>query len=256
MRTLTPYVREKELKELLSPTKTPAGKKVFVGDMTDLFGEWVPFDLLDRIFAVFAMRHDVVFQVLTKRPDRMAGYLTTLMGPNGYPGQNNWLVDAPKSHCNALSAAQSMRREWYDDPYLPSTPWPLPNVWLGTSIENQAAADERIPQLLKVPAAVRFLSMEPLLGAVNLSVFANDGDGPSRGTLNWMGIESSIDWVIIGGESGAGHRSMEVAWAESLRQQCRAAGVPYFFKQDSGAKAGMRGRVSLDLWETKEFPSA
>jgi hypothetical protein len=113
---------------------------------------------------------------------------------------------------------------------------PLPNVWLGTSVEDQKTADERIPQLLRVPAAVRFLSCEPLLGAVDARRFLD---------LSWMdgqierdleaefapGIFSGIHWVIAGGESGPKARPMHPDWARGLRDQCQAAGVPFFFKQ-------------------------
>lgn len=123
---------------------------------------------------------------------------------------------------------------------------PLPrNVWLGTSVENQQAADERIPHLLRVPAAVRFLSMEPLLGPVNLErVKLLDSDHPELGKpdvtmhalTGWHGganrpDRTRIDWVIVGGESGANARPMHPDWARSLRDQCQAAGVAFFFKQ-------------------------
>lgn len=122
--------------------------------------------------------------------------------------------------------------------HLPAD-WPLPNVWLGVSVENQKAADERIPILLQIPAAVRFLSVEPLLGPVDLSpyitptcaaceVAAATGVGDDHGRTH---THSSIDWVIVGGESGPGARPMHPDWARSVRDQCVAAGVPFFFKQ-------------------------
>ena len=115
---------------------------------------------------------------------------------------------------------------------------PLPNVWLGVSVEDQAAADERIPLLLETPAAKRFLSCEPLLGGVDLTsvhfgdrFYANtlisNSSPPEDLVPNWP----AIDWVIVGGESGPGARPMHPDWARSLRDQCKAAGVPFFFKQ-------------------------
>jgi protein gp37 len=105
---------------------------------------------------------------------------------------------------------------------------PLSNVWLGTSVEDQRWADIRIPQLLLTPAAVRFLSCEPLLGPVDL----------------WAYLElGGIDWVIVGGESGHGARPMNPAWARSLRDQCRDAGVAFFFKQWGGRTPKSGGRV-------------
>lgn len=245
MRKLAPYVREKEMKELLSPKKTPAGSKVFVCDMTDLFGDWVPFELADRLFAAFALRPDVVFQVLTKRPDRMADYLTaTDLDERLYAVVSGWLDDGAKGllgrewdRCHAVTEDATE-----DDPRPDAARWrlPLPNVWLGTSVENQAAADERIPHLLKVPARVRFLSCEPLLGPVTLpllvgcrrcnhpgNVLPRDGCPRCGGT----GHESGLHWVIVGGESGAGARPMLPDWARSVRDQCQAAGVAFHFKQ-------------------------
>lgn len=101
-----------------------------------------------------------------------------------------------------------------------------PNVWLGTSVENQAAADERIPELLKIPASVRFLSMEPLLGPVGLNQWLLSEHGRRA-----IGAMPGIDWVIVGGESGPQARPMHPDWARSIRDQCQAAGVPFFFKQ-------------------------
>ena len=104
---------------------------------------------------------------------------------------------------------------------------PLPDwVWLGTSVENQAAADERIPELLKIPARVRFLSMEPLLGPVDLNQWLLSEHGRRA-----IGAMPGISWVIVGGESGPQARPMHPDWARSIRDQCQAAGVPFFFKQ-------------------------
>lgn len=105
-------------------------------------------------------------------------------------------------------------------------PW----VWIGTSVEDQAAADERIPHLLRVPARVRFLSCEPLLGPVDLREWFDAGH-ESGGPAGWVGEPIGIHWVIVGGESGAGARPMHPEWARSLRDQCVAAGVKFFFKQ-------------------------
>ena len=107
-------------------------------------------------------------------------------------------------------------------------PWyyALPNVWIGTSVENQEQANKRIPELLKIPAAVRFLSMEPLLGAVDLENLAYEAAGPA-----WAGYNLLIDWVIVGGESGPDARPMHPDWARSVRDQCQDAGVPFLFKQ-------------------------
>lgn len=118
------------------------------------------------------------------------------------------------------------------------------NLWLGTSVENQEQADKRIPELLKVPAAVRFLSCEPLLGAVSLDCMLNSdgtkgysncltGKGDSKEDGSWWDVTlpGKIHWVICGGESGPKARPMHPGWARSLRAQCKAAGVPFLFKQ-------------------------
>lgn len=123
--------------------------------------------------------------------------------------------------------------------------WPagLDHIWLGTSVENQQAADERIPWLMRCPAAVRFLSCEPLLGFVNLSVV------PQLDTLETYDGRP-IDWVIVGAETGPGKRRMDPAWACAIRDQCAAAGVPFFFKKDSS------GSRLLDGVEHNAMPEA
>lgn len=212
MAGLTPYLSPSEVNALLSAKKTPPGSRVFVCDMTDAFGAWVPFDLLDRLFAVFALRPDVVFQLLTKRPGRMAEWAA-----RGMPGRiiDRVILDHP---ARALFSTADDWRAWGE------RNWPLPNVWLGTSVEDQKAADERIPELLNVPAAVRFLSCEPLLGPVNLRRFLpNLHTGFPRGPR--------VGWVIVGGESGPTARPFALEWGRDLRDQCEAAGVPFFFKQ-------------------------
>lgn len=122
---------------------------------------------------------------------------------------------------------------------------PIPNIWLGTSIENQATADERIPALLSVPAAVRFLSVEPLLGPVDLwgARYANPTGGLTGAVTHWSG---GVDWVIVGGESGPNARPMHPDWVRGLRDQCQNAGVPFFFKQ-WGEYAPREWEVERDL---------
>lgn len=207
-----PYLSEKALADMLRSRKA-MGKKVFVCDMTDVFGRWVPDEWIDRIFAVMALRPEVTFQILTKRPERMVQYFRK----------------------QALTIYHTLRYRYVDAgkfaTVLPAVP-PLPNVWLGTSVENQETADERIPHLLRVPAAVRFLSVEPLLGAIDVV------PPPLRGSGNWLGpatqsrgMHNGVDWAIIGGESGPGARPCDIAHIRSLVQQCQAAGVPCFVKQ-------------------------
>jgi protein gp37 len=133
--------------------------------------------------------------------------------------------------------------------------WP-DNCWTGTSVEDQQTADFRIPHLLKVPAKVRFLSCEPLLGSVDLSEWmytirvVHNGDGDTQE----LPCKPDIHWVITGGESGPGYRDCDPAWQEDIVRQCKAAGVAVFVKQDSAPKSGQRGRIPLDVWQHKESP--
>lgn len=192
-------------------------RRIFVCSMTDLFGEWVADEQIGEVFDVMARARQHTYQVLTKRPERMRAWITErgerAVGLPKLPGGYGWLS---------------------------TEPWPLPNVWCGTSVEDQAAADERIPHLLATPAAVRFLSCEPLIGPVDLTrVFF----GEWRDGKPWTGVRhnalkfhrtqsgTALDWVIVGGESGPRARPMDLAWARSLVEQCRAAGVAVFVKQ-------------------------
>lgn len=195
------------------PLRWKRPRHVFVCAHGDLFHESVPDEWIDRVFRVMAMATRHTFQVLTKRPQRAEAYLRKL---TEQPGE--W------------------RTKRFD--HQPEK-WPLPNVWLGTSIEDQATADERIPHLLATLAAVRFISAEPLLGPVDLLKCPTHGDAGGawdwlRGTRQWhsgQDVTPRLDWVIVGGESGRDARPMHPDWARSLRDQCQAAGVPFFFKQ-------------------------
>jgi protein gp37 len=168
MATLTPFLDEAELRKMLT-AKTIGGtsvngSRVFVGDMTDIFGEWVPDALLDQLFAVFALCDGtrsggrlVTFQVLTKRADRLQWYLSDPETPYRIHSEVvNRVIKGWRPYKGSC--------DWH-----PITPWPSPNVWVGVSVEDQKRADERIPLLLQTPAAVRFISAEPLLGPVDLS---------------------------------------------------------------------------------------
>ncbi len=180
------------------PMRWRRPRRIFVNSMSDLFHENVSDDVLQRIFIVMARAERHTFQVLTKRPERMLNF---------------FMRRALVSTGDALHHAARGR-------------WPLPNVWLGVSVEDQAAADERIPLLLRTPAAVRFLSCEPLLGPLSF-----DGMFASADVRDGTNMLEVLDWVIAGGESGPRARPMHPDWARSLRDQCAAAGVPFFFKQ-------------------------
>lgn len=204
-----------------APLRWRRPRRVFVNSMSDLFHKDVPFEFVAAVFGVMAECPRHTFQVLTKRPERAAEFF-------------RWVERETGSWAGGLDAAAEFcaHRLWKSGagvtPDLNRQPWPLPNVWLGTSVEDQDAADERVPHLLRCPAAVRFLSCEPLLGPVDLDNWLWEEAGPA-----WAGrnLSPGIDWVIVGGESGPGARPMDPAWAVSLRDQCAAADVPLHFKQ-------------------------
>ena len=199
---------------LTQPLRWKRPRRIFVNSMSDLFHEAAPNAAIDRIFAVMALAPHHTFQILTKRPNLMNAYLTHEW--TGFRIRNEMQTITPQSIINM--------------------DWPLTNVWLGVSVENQGTADERIPLLLAAPAAKRFISAEPLLGPVDLqrvegvSGIVKTLTGAHHG-LGGVAIGSGLDWVICGGESGPHARPMHPNWARSLRDQCAAAGVPFFFKQ-------------------------
>lgn len=246
---------------------------IFVNSESDLFHEDVPFEFIDKVCAVMALCPQHKFQMLTKRVERMAQYFDRFTGQ-----EFDGTVGNPPTP--RFSAEYMASRHYRIDQQIAELAWeafpversrtaahrlldakldwklPLPNVWLGTSVENQEQADERIPHLLQCPAAVRFLSCEPLLGPVNLTQIGGTAclasAGACCGDRPWLdslrGIQGcrragaygfplrnqmprGIDWVIVGGESGPGARPMHPDWARSIRDQCQAAGVAFFFKQ-------------------------
>lgn len=201
-------------------------RAIFINSMGDLFHENTPYEWIDQVFAIAALCPQHLFLVLSKRAERMAKYfndkntagriLTSKMGA-GFDSNTyfNLSVDIP-----------------------------LGNVWLGVSAENQEQYDNRIRNLLSCPAAIRFVSGEPLLGAIH---------------ADYIGM---LDWVICGGESGPGARPMNPDWARSLRDQCMDSAVPFFFKQHGSALWGTpyhqepnKGGDVLDGRRWHEFPS-
>jgi len=172
---------------LEQPLRWRKPRHVFVCSMSDLFHQNVPFDFIDRVWRVMDNCPQHTFMVLTKRPARMLDYW-------------NRRADIARSMGVAFS-----------------------NVWLGVTAENQQRADERIPVLLDTPAAVRFVSIEPMLGPVNLLDYM-------RG-FGRFEQSAGLDWIIVGGETGPGARLMRAEWALSVAEQCTNAGVPFFFKK-------------------------
>lgn len=238
---VTPFADEAELHKMLTAKRIGglevSGSRCFVGDMTDVFGDWVPDALLDEMFAAFALRSDVTWQVLTKRADRMRAYITSRGAETSF-------------HVRLRAILHNARNEGS----TPQHTWPLPNVWLGVSAEDQQRADQRIPHLLQTPAAVRFVSAEPLLGPLNLSRYLegheDHGIDLSRSAGSrvgaCVGYTPPLDWVIPGGESGHGARLCEVEWIESLVKQCVWSGVACFVKQLGAKPASVS--PTLDEW--------
>lgn len=203
MKSLTPYFDTNEANQVVRSKKI-AGKKVFVDDMTDLFGEWVPDEIVIEHFKVFAQRPDVIFQVLTKRARRLYELSKAI------PGSMDW-----------------------------------PNVHLGVSAEDQKTFDDRWHLLRQADVSVRWISIEPLIEPVDaqpcLYEYLDEWVWP--------------DGVVIGGESGSGHRTMPLQDAISLARQFQHAGVSVYIKQDSGSRPGMQGRIPDDVWAMKDWPT-
>ncbi|HEU4601559.1 MAG TPA: phage Gp37/Gp68 family protein [Steroidobacteraceae bacterium] len=203
------------------PLRWKRPRRIFVNSMSDLFHENVPFEFIDEVFHVMARAKQHTFQILTKRPKRMHYYINSAL--NGRVLQIGGGI------------GMHMRK-------------PLPNVWLGVSVEDQQTADERVPVLLRTPAALRFLSCEPLLGFLDLDhewlvseYYTHSSECHSEhcalaaGEYDCAGVvveQPSIGWVIVGGESGPSARcELHPDWVRHLREQCVAARVPFFFKQ-------------------------
>lgn len=244
-------------------------RRVFVDSMSDLFHDDVPDEFIDKVFGVTTLAGAHQFLVLTKRPERMRAYFTA-------PGRG---IDICRAAC----------------PYWPNGPLaafadlvgpdilPLDNVWLGVTAENQRMANARVPELLQTPAAVRFVSLEPLLApltlrCIDLGVKVTKGYGRRR--VAWDALSGwevqghpdkpipdrlsgrsaascqhpALDWVIVGGESGPRRRPMDLAWARSLREQCRAAGVAFFMKQLGGPRAGTALEALPEDLQIREYP--
>lgn len=183
--------------------KKPA--MVFVNSMSDLFHESVQPEWIDSIFAVMGLSQQHIYQVLTKRPARMQQELMRLSRSINPLEQS------------ARDIGYTFKFDGLSGIVHSTLPWPIPNVWLGVSAEDQATAEERIDLLRQTPAAIRWVSFEPLLGPIYLRDLR---------TLR-------VDWVVIGGESGTREKSrkFDLRWAYDIVAQCRAAKVPVFIKQ-------------------------
>lgn len=247
------------------PLRWKRPRRIFVNSMSDLFHDSVPDEYIAEVFAVMSTARQHTYQVLTKRHGRMRSLLNS---------------DRFRLRVMGLAAA---RDEYRRSPLMPQS-----HIWLGVSVEDQKWADIRIPALLETPAAVRFVSAEPLLGPINLHAnddglhhwlpdygpLYDDGSGEpvcqahgvSRGLHGGSAMQGCnfIDWLVAGGESGPGARLCELSWLRSLKDQCANASVPFFCKQlgsvagrewSAGTKGGTINAFPEDL-RVREFPRA
>lgn len=213
------------------PLRWKKPRRIFVDSMGDLFHEDVPTAWLDQVFGIFTAcralanleRH--IFLLLTKRPERARDYLASRPPREhlvAWSEAAHSIVTIGDGNVTLLEAVQAYCwAHWDKDGYAKSEPaewsaidtfWPLPNVWLGVTVED-GPAKHRLDVLRSIPAAVRFISAEPLLA-----------------DLAYLNLSDGIHWVIVGGETGPGARPMHPDWARSVRDQCQGAGVPFFFK--------------------------
>jgi protein gp37 len=258
------WLDESKLAEVLRRRKPT---KYFWCDMSDMFGEWVPGAWIARCFAVMALTPQHTHQVLTKRSQRMRALLTDSDFREEVHGAMGDIL-AEWTHFAAPEGWQRFRQadphqpefgeEWWEGP---APPWPLPNVWLLVSAEDQPRAEERIPDLLATPAAVRGVSLEPLLGPIVLPWYwcVRCNVEPERHLETHLhchddGQVRKLDWAIVGGESGHGARPCDVAWIRSIVEQCRDEGVACFVKQLGAITQTTDAIERFAMFGTPEIP--
>lgn len=212
--------------KLKEPLRMRKPARIFVCSMGDLFHEDVPEKFICRVWDVMRYARNHTFLVLTKRPGKMLRWFQSVQ-PCSEHGLGGYMVygGTPKSYGGKGVIVGEAKH------------WPLPNVWLGVTCESQERADERIPILLQTPAAVRLVSVEPMLGSTDLRhlhyrrITEIDALAGTHGLIRPHGGKcAKLDWVICGGETGPGARPIHPDWARSMRDQCQAAGVPFHFK--------------------------
>lgn len=215
------------------PLRWRKPRRVFVNSMSDLFHKDVPDLFIEQVFDVMEQAKHHTFQLLTKRHGRMRSFVRARKQRREDYARAFETHEIPERRtCPAATAA----RHRADNPPA--------NIWLGVSVEDQERADLRIPALLDTPAAVRWISAEPLLGPVDLTRIPTgwrqqpdavfDAIGGRYGVPSqWQAATAArLDWVVVGGESGPGARPMHPDWARALRDQCQQAGVPFLHKQN------------------------
>lgn len=225
---------------LLLPLRWTKPRKVFVNSMSDLFHEKVTDEMLDKAFAVMALTPQHTYQILTKRPERMKRYFLSSQVRDVFVHEAmqklcSTLNDGSvPGHLDPLNGRKFVvpKELWANAPAFPTgLSWPLSNVWLGVSVEDQKTADERIPLLLQTSAAVRWISAEPLLGSIGLFNWSTPDCDCLGGHDHDCSAQTSLDWVVVGGESGPNARACDIQNIRSIVEQCKAADVPVFVKQ-------------------------
>ena len=251
------------------PLKWRAPSRIFVNSMSDLFHDDVPFEFIAAVFGVMAACQQHTFQVLTKRAARAVEFFAWLrteaakVPRMGGPAETifaKWKADSAMGR-DCADMGLDCRADKSDHLCFDAVAWPLPNVHLGVSVENQETADARIPLLLQCPAAVRWVSYEPALERVD---FDNSRDWLTPVITKPAG-SPRLDWIVVGGESGPNARPFHVQWAHSTIAQCKAAGTACFVKQLGSSPCpaldlGIKDRAGADPSEwpedlrVQEFP--
>ena len=251
--------------KLREPLSWRRPRRVFPCSGSDLFHEKIPFEYIAAAFAVMAAASQHTFQVLTKRPERMLEFLEWLVDPKkgsrGYVWQTLFSCAIETDPGLEEKLKGRMGSPW---------PWPLPNVWLGVSAEDQERLDERVPLLLQCPAAVHWVSAEPLLGRIDLTKYLpSEPDaadvvcprvhvGATKCPVCTGGTVPGLGWVVPGGESGQickTARPCAMEWIEEIKNDCLAAGVPVFVKQ-LGSWCVSEGRMAESVEEANELRRA
>ena len=222
---------------LTLPLKWRKPRKVFVNSMSDLFHKDVSDEFIAKVWAVMAATPQHTYQILTKRSARMRSLLSS--------------TEFDLAVADAWSAMGMTAGSLDGGDHTP--PYPLPNVHLGVSAEDQKWADIRIPHLMTTPAAVRWVSAEPLLGPIDFTEYLFE-----PGDYEWVNRDG-LDWVVVGGESGRGARPMDLAWASLIVEQFRDAGVPVLVKQ-LGSAGGRRDHQDITTFpadlQVRQYPGA
>ncbi len=212
--TVGPQLFHERLDE---PFKWRKPQVVFVCSQGDLFHPDVRDGYIWNVFQRMAACQQHIFLVLTKRPERMADVV----------GRINYITPDDLPHLDLPSCSFWATQK----PYICKDTIPVPNVWLGVSVEDQATADDRIPKLLAIPAAHHWVSVEPMIGPVDIKDILYGCPEQDQEYGDWYQTIQPPDWIVCGGESGTGPRPMHPDWPRKIRDDCEAAGVPFMFKQ-------------------------